>query len=104
MTTQEIVEIYKTERSMRKVTAKAGISNTALKKILITNGIYPSERAKEVARLTLMGMEPQEIAEYLHISVKTVKSNMPYVRGRYRDNQTPNAIKIAQWRESKRSK
>lgn len=104
MTTQEIVDCYMDEKSMKKVAAKAGISNTALKKILITHGIYPSERAKEVARLTLMGMDPQEIAEYLHISVKTVKSNLPYTRGRYRDNQTPNAITIAQWRERKKSK
>lgn len=104
MTTQEIIECYQAEKSMRKVTVKAGISNTALKKILITHGIYPGERAKEVARLTLMGMDPQEIAEYLHISVKTVKSNMPYTRGRYRENQTPNAISIAQWRERKKGK
>lgn len=75
------------------------------KRVLITNGIYPSERAKEVARFRLIGMTVPEISKYLKISEKMVLSNLPYTKGGYATGpKSENAKKIAQCRANKKAK
>lgn len=49
------------------------------------------------------GDSPQQIAEALHISVKTVNAYSPYTRGSYRfGEKSENAEKLALWRQNRR--
>lgn len=104
MTQKDIINEYAATKSMNGTARKLKLSKQTVRRVLISNGIYPSERTKEVARLCLMGMTVQEIAEYLGISAKTVQSNMPYSKGSYATGaKSKNAERILECRTRKRS-
>lgn len=103
MTQQEVLESYEITKSMKETAKKLKISAKSVKKILVSNGIYPGERAGQIAYLLQEGVPVPEIAKRLKISEKTVASNMPYTKGSYKIGQkTENAIKIASHRERKK--
>lgn len=83
MTQKDILDKYEATKSMKETARKLKLSQQTVRRVLISNGIYPSERTREVARLCLMGMTVPEIAEYLGISPKTVQTNLPYSKGGY---------------------
>lgn len=103
MTQQEVLESYEITKSMKETARKLKISAKSVKKILVSNGIYPGERAGQIAYLLQEGVPVPEIAKRLKISEKTVASNMPYTKGSYKIGQkTENAINIANHRERKK--
>lgn len=105
MLQKDILDHYEQTKSAKKTARHFGISPQTVRRALITNGLYLSERNKEVARLRLMGFTTEEIAEYLHISEKAVKNHLPYTKGSYiTKEKTENAIKIAASRAKKKTK
>lgn len=105
MTQQEILQSYQITQNMSETARNLKLSEQTVKRVLITNGIYPSERAKEVARLRLTGMTVPEISEYLKITEKIVLSNLPYTKGSYATGpKSENAEKIAKCRANKKAK
>lgn len=103
MQQKDVLATYEVTKSMKETARKLKLSQQTVRRVLISNGIYPSERTREVARLCLMGMTVPEIAEYLGISTKTVQANLPYSKGGYATSQkTINAERIADCRIRKK--
>lgn len=101
---ENVKRLYEETKSIKATARKSGYSETTCKKMLITMGIYPSERAKQVTRLLLMGMTMQEMMDYLHCSEAVIYSNLPYTKGTYKtQNKTVNAQRIAKCRKNKKA-
>lgn len=101
----EIKSTYAKAHSVKRTSKLCKVSTCVVIKVLITIGIYPTDRTKEITRLRLMGMSTDEIAEYLNVKPRTVKKYYPYVRGtysEYSDRKSENARKIAEWRLRKK--
>lgn len=100
---KNVVEHYQLHHSVNEASREFGISAQTVRRILITNGIYLSERSREVARLRLMGMTVPQIAEYLNLDEKVVKSHLPYTKGSYASGEKSlNAERIAKIRARKK--
>lgn len=101
-TKQDVLACYEETGTMLGVSQKLGISPDTVRRVLISNGIFPSKRVKEMTRLRMMGLTDDEIATYLRVKIKTVKKYTPYSRGSYvLGERTLNAERIAQCRERK---
>lgn len=101
----EIKSTYAKTRSVKRTSKLCKVSTCVVIKVLISIGIYPTDRTREITRLRLMGMSTEEIAEYLNIQPRTVKRYYPYVRGtytEYSERKSENARKIAEWRLRKK--
>ena len=100
---KNVVEHYHLHHSVNETAKEFCISAQTVRRILITNGIYLSERSREVARLRLMGMTVQQIAEYLKLDEKVVKIRLPYTKGSYAvGEKSLNAERIAKIRARKK--
>ena len=76
-----------------------------VKRVLISNGIYPSKRAQQIANLNDLGLNVSDMAEFLKISEDTVRSNLPYTKGGYATGQkSKNAVRVARCRNNKKAK
>lgn len=98
-------DLYTTIPNVGRLARKTGLSECVVLRMLITSGIYPTPRAKEIARLRLIDLTTEEIAKHLQIRPKTVKNYYPYQRGTYCDyaeHKSENAKKIAEWRLRKK--
>lgn len=103
MKQKEILEMYEITNSVKASAKALKLSHQTIKKILISNGVYPTERAREVTRLRLMGLTVPEIAQYLGISEKAVRMNMPYSKCSYAVGpKSQNAKNIAKCRAAKK--
>ena len=101
----DIVETYRELRSIRATAKELGISYQVTRKALITAGVVVTDRTKQIMELYRKGMSVPEIATYLHCSKNTVHAHIPYTRCTYTiGEKTPNAIKIQEWRKSKKQK
>lgn len=101
----EIKSTYEKSHSVKRTAKLCKVSTCVVIKVLITIGVYPTDRTKEITRLRLMGMSTGEIAEYLNVQPRTVKRYYPYVRGtysEYTERKSENARKIAEWRRQKK--
>lgn len=104
MTSKEIVEMYLQEGSLKTIAAKAGVCPATVKKILVSNGIYPSIRSQSISELCKLGYSLQEISKITKVSKKAVLANVPYSKGRYRvEPRTENAIRIEKCRKKKQN-
>ena len=100
----EIKSVYKETHKVNLTARQCKVAESVVIKTLVTAGIYPTPRAKEIARLRMMEMSTEEIAEHLHISPRAVEKYYPYERGTYSDyeeRKSENAKKIAEWRVRK---
>lgn len=101
----EVKSTYEKTHSVKRTSKLCKVSTCVVVKVLITIGVYPTDRTKEITRLRLMGMSTGEISEYLNIKPRTVKKYYPYVRGpysEYTERKSENARKIAEWRLRKK--
>lgn len=95
----DIVKDYEHLGSLRAVAAKNDISESKVKKKLISHGAYHTELGDKIEKLHKKGRTIKEIAEILNISEKTVNVYLPYQKGEYKsDNPTENAIRIRKCR------
>lgn len=105
MNQKEILENYELTNSVKASAKALKLSHQTIKRILISNGIYPTERAREVTRLRMMGLAVPDIAQYLGISEKTVRLYMPYAKGSYAVGpKSQNAKIVARCRAAKKEK
>lgn len=86
----QIVELYKEHGSINKVVELVGGSASKIKvqRVLITEGLWSSKTSREIGTLFEKGKSPQEIADDLKISLKSVQSYLPYTKGAYFENET----------------
>lgn len=105
MTQQQILESYEITKNMSETARILDVSPQTVKRVLISNGIYPSKRAQQIANLNDLGLNVSDIAEFLKISEDTVRSNLPYTKGGYATGQkSKNAVRVAMCRTNKKAK
>lgn len=103
MNCEEILRAYQSAGGLRAASRQLNISETKVRKALITLGSYETVRTREIAALWAQGLRYAEIAETLGISKACVYANTPYEKGMYlSDNPTKNAIWIRRYKERKR--
>ena len=105
MTQQKILENYEITKNMSETARILNVSPQTVKRVLISNGIFPSKRAHQIANLNDLGLNVSDIAEFLKISENTVRSNLPYTKGGYATGQkSKNAVRVARCRNNKKAK
>ena len=81
------------------------MSTAKIRKILITGGLWTTERSREVAKLFEKHGNACKVAEELHLSIGLVTTYLPYQRIVYDlDEKSGNARRIDRWRERKKSR
>ena len=105
MTQQQILESYEITQNMFDTARILDVSPQTVKRVLISNGIFPSKRAQQIANLNDLGLNVSHIAEFLKISEDTVRSHLPYTKGGYATGQkSKNAVRVARCRTNKKAK
>lgn len=97
----KILELWRNGYNIRKISKELHISPQTVKRHLASIDIF-TPRGEQVMKLIETGHSIDQVAEMLLISPKTVRIYLPYRRGPYvGSKKSQNAIKIAQWRQSK---
>ena len=105
MIQQEILQNYQITQNMSETARILDVSPQTVKRVLISNGIFPSKRAQPIANLNDLGLNVSDIADFLKISKDTIRSNLPYTKGGYATGQkSKNAVRVARCRNNKRAK
>jgi hypothetical protein len=104
LTVDDIVATYLSTGSIRATSRKHAVCTQTVRRILITNGVFLGDDLKATHIVSLLGiMPPEEVANKLGCSIKTIKSYMPYSKGSYAITpQSANAERIARCRQRKR--
>ncbi len=77
-----------------------GLSTAKIRKILITGGLWSTERSREVAELYEQYGSVGRVAEELGLSAGLVATYLPYQKTVYDlEEKSGNARRIARWRE-----
>jgi DNA-directed RNA polymerase specialized sigma24 family protein len=98
-TIDDICRYYQQQGSIRGAAQLAGISEQKTRKLLITAGAIQPEKSREALLYLSRGLEKNEAAKKLGISVKALESYLPYSRMPYNQpTRSPNAEKLARWR------
>lgn len=101
---ERVVEAYERTQSINKTALQTEVSTTKVRKILITEGLWESERSRKIRELSQKGNTSQEIAEELKISSVMVQNYLPYEKGLYDDEaKSDTAIRSEKYRERNRS-
>lgn len=102
MIAEEILSVYEQTKSIRATAQKADCSPQSVRRVLITNGIYPTEKSREIVRLLTLDYSIEDIARVLEITPKTVRNYLPHTKGSYAiGTKSENAKRIAKYRERK---
>lgn len=97
---KNVIETWKRTGMISKAAFENGISLDIARKILVTNGIFPDELSRKIAKMRLEGVSPSLIKRKLNISDRVYNSHVAYEKGRYNaPNPTANAIKIRKHRK-----
>ena len=105
MTQQQNLESCEITKNMSETARILDVSPQTVKRVLISNGIFPSKRAQQIANLNDLGRNVSDIAEFLKISEDTVRSNLPYTKGGYATGQkSKNAVRVSRCRDNKKAK
>lgn len=101
MDAEKIVAAWMSTKSVRQASLEAEVSAKTVVKVLVSNGILPTQRAQEIAHMA-EAMPVEEIAAALGTTVKNIKNYLPYTKGSYLgDDKTVNAVRIRECRERK---
>ena len=97
-----ILETYNKLGSIKATKIECGVSEYRIRKVLTAKGIVLNDTHQTILDLHEQGKSPEWIAEQVGLSVSVVKSYLPPVRPIYRVDQSPNAVRIAEWRSKKK--
>lgn len=96
----KIIEDYRMTGSVLKTAQNLGTTLVKTQRVLITEGLWGSERSDEIGVLYNRGMAVPEIAKELFISEKTVQAYLPYTKGTYNKSaRSGDAIKSDAYRK-----
>ena len=97
-----IIREYKKCGSVKQTALNVGTSLVRAQRVLITEGLWSSETSDAVYELYVQGKTVQEIADELHVSVKTVQAYLPYSKGFYSSsNKSTEAKRSDRYRNRK---
>jgi len=103
-TIEAVVAAYKRTSSINDTALQTDISATKVRKILITEGLWESDRSREIRALSDAGKSSQEIAEALNVSRAMVQNYLPYEKGLYdEEEKSETAIRSEKYRKRNRS-
>ena len=95
-----VVQLYCSGFPVKECAKICGISSVKAGRILITEGLWHTQRSDEIFSLLEQGRTKEEIAGKLCISVKAVEAYMPYQRGVYLEGEeTMDAAHSRQYRK-----
>lgn len=89
--------------SIDRTVEETGINEYKVRRVLLTLGLWESERSREVKALLDQGLSKEEVAETLSLSMKGLESYMPYTRGAYLEKDTPDSVHSKKYRQGKES-
>lgn len=104
MTTQDVVTKYHQTESIKRTALELNISETTVRKHLITAGEYSTPLIVRIRELYAVGMPVKDIASLLETKPGWICSNMPYTKGTYLTPdaaKSQNAIRIRKCRAKK---
>ena len=78
-----VIEAYRRLGSVKAVAQYLGVSVVKVRRILITAGLWRSERSDAILDLLHEGFSSDEIATKLNVTRKAVEAYMPYTQGSY---------------------
>lgn len=103
MKPKDVLDEYNKRKSLRATASALGISESSVRKVLITYRVIDTPRIRRIAELRAAGMPSKDIAELLNISLSCVDANSPYSRGTYLNpSMTVNAIRIRDMRKKRK--
>lgn len=104
MDVKAVVKTYQMLLSIKATARHCHLSEQAVRRILITEGAYVSDRSARIADMLERGMTVEEIAAAVGIKPKTIISSYtPYTKGPYAvGEKSQNALAIARMRERRR--
>nr|DAE53995.1 MAG TPA: Protein of unknown function (DUF1670) [Bacteriophage sp.] len=82
--TQEVLELYRRHKNLRRTAAEAKISPQKTRKILVTAGMYNTPVAVRIREMYSRGYGAEEISRVTGLGIKAVSSYLPYSRGMYK--------------------
>lgn len=97
-----ILETYKKLGSIKATCIECGISQHRVRKVLTAKGIVINDTHALILDLYENGNSPEQIANKVKLSISVVRSYLPPKRPLYRIDQSPNAVRIANWRAKKK--
>lgn len=97
-----ILETYKKLGSVKATKIECGVSEHRIRKVLTTKGIVINDTHALILDLYEKGDSPEQIANKVKLSISVVQSYLPPKRPLYRIDQSPNAVRIANWRAKKK--
>ena len=97
----QIVDEFMNCGSVKQTAIKVGTSLVRAQRVLITEGLWRSDTSEAVADLLRQGKTTQEIADILHVSIKTVQAYMPYTKGFYSEDKSSDAKRSDSYRKRK---
>lgn len=101
---KSIINSFVNEKNSIKFIANSeNLSESKIKKLLISEGIYKTGLSEKIKSLIADGHNQEQIIEYLKISPKTYNVNTPYVKVVYglEDGASKNALALRAWRKKK---
>jgi predicted transcriptional regulator len=103
-TVELVTRVYKRTGSIGETALQTEISTTKVRKILITEGLWSSDRSIEIGELSDQGKSSSDIAEELGISRAMVQNYLPYEKGLYDEpRRSDTAIRSEKYRERNRA-
>lgn len=103
-TVKKVVSVYNKTKSISKTALQTEISTTKVRKILITENLWSSERSEQIRQLHDQGKSSLEIAVILGVNISMVQNYLPYEKGLYDEpNKTGTAIRSEKYRNRNRS-
>lgn len=104
MTIKEILDEYNKRKSIKGTAKALDVSESVVRKTLITYRVIDSPLIQRISELRAAGMPGNAIAELLGVSESCVAANSPYERGTYLNpSQTQNSQRIRKCRERKKN-
>ena len=102
MKLKDVLDEYNCQKSIRATAVRLNISESVVKKVLVTYRVIDTPLIRRIAELRAAGMPSNDIAKLLKISTSCVCVNSPYSRGTYLiPSKTPNSVNIRKWRKRK---
>jgi predicted transcriptional regulator len=103
-TIEKVVSVFKRTESINETALQTEISTTKVRKILITEGLWASDRSEQIRELSEQGKSSAEIAEILKISVTMVQNYLPYEKGLYDEpDKSDTAVRSEKYRQRNRA-
>ena len=100
---EEIADTFLKTGSIKQTVEETGFNEYKVRRVLITLGLWKSQRSREIQELLDQRLKKEDIAKRLFLSIKGVESYMPYTRGAYYGKETRDSFDSRNYRKRMRT-